>query len=264
MIYVMGAGHSGSTILGMTLGNCAGNVLRGEVARWLRYDGVPRLRGRGSSGAFGERVRERVDVPREVLRRACAPARAVHRGLSRVRRLARPAAAAASPTDGRPRISAVRSRGWRACDTSSTPRTSRGAPGSCRSSTGSSCTCCSWSATPGAVVASYGRENVPHKQTWKMGMTNAYLWLTYLLSVRGVPAPAARRGGCSSATRRSSPIRRGDRRDPREHRVRRPEVPDLAELRDRPQAFRGERLLRQDVVVRCSPIPEEDVRGARG
>src|SRR5258708_33769196 len=45
VVYVIGAGHSGSTILGLTLGNCDGVFFAGEVARWLRYDGRPPLEG---------------------------------------------------------------------------------------------------------------------------------------------------------------------------------------------------------------------------
>jgi Sulfotransferase family len=45
VIYVMGAGHSGSTILGVTLGNCAGLFYAGEVDEWLVCSGVPPLGG---------------------------------------------------------------------------------------------------------------------------------------------------------------------------------------------------------------------------
>jgi hypothetical protein len=45
VIYVMGAGRSGSTILGVTLGNCAGFFYAGELDKWLPYGGVPRLDG---------------------------------------------------------------------------------------------------------------------------------------------------------------------------------------------------------------------------
>lgn len=42
VIYVMGAGRSGSTILGVTLGNCSGVFFAGELDRWFARSGVPR------------------------------------------------------------------------------------------------------------------------------------------------------------------------------------------------------------------------------
>lgn len=41
VVYVMGAGHSGSTILGVTLGNCADFFYAGEVEEWLVKSGAP-------------------------------------------------------------------------------------------------------------------------------------------------------------------------------------------------------------------------------
>ncbi len=41
VVYVMGAGRSGSTILGVALGNCDGIFFAGELARWHRRRGVP-------------------------------------------------------------------------------------------------------------------------------------------------------------------------------------------------------------------------------
>ncbi len=41
VLYVMGAGHSGSTILGVALGNCAGCFYGGEIEEWLVRSGVP-------------------------------------------------------------------------------------------------------------------------------------------------------------------------------------------------------------------------------
>jgi hypothetical protein len=50
IIYVMGAGHSGSTVLGVTLGNCVDFFYAGEVEEWLAKAGKP---------AWGERERTR-------------------------------------------------------------------------------------------------------------------------------------------------------------------------------------------------------------
>ncbi len=43
MAYVLGAGRSGSTILGVALGNCAGVFFAGELDKWLTQSGEPTL-----------------------------------------------------------------------------------------------------------------------------------------------------------------------------------------------------------------------------
>jgi hypothetical protein len=45
VIYVMGAGHSGSTILGVALGNCSGVFYAGELVEWTARSGVPKFGG---------------------------------------------------------------------------------------------------------------------------------------------------------------------------------------------------------------------------
>src|SRR4051812_49876611 len=45
VLYVMGAGRSGSTILGVTLGNCEGVFYAGELDKWLLRAGVSPLAG---------------------------------------------------------------------------------------------------------------------------------------------------------------------------------------------------------------------------
>ncbi len=42
VVYVMGAGHSGSTILGVALGNCEGFFYAGELEEWLITGDTPR------------------------------------------------------------------------------------------------------------------------------------------------------------------------------------------------------------------------------
>src|SRR5436190_12440108 len=59
VIYVMGAGHSGSTIVGVALGNCAGVLYAGEVEEWLVNAGTSRFGG-SERTRFWERVREQV------------------------------------------------------------------------------------------------------------------------------------------------------------------------------------------------------------
>jgi hypothetical protein len=45
VIYVMGAGHSGSTILGVALGNCEGVFFGGELEEWTLRAGAPKFGG---------------------------------------------------------------------------------------------------------------------------------------------------------------------------------------------------------------------------
>ncbi len=59
VIYIMGAGHSGSTVLGAVLGNCAGFLYAGEVEEWLSTSGTPALGG-VERNEFWRAVRERM------------------------------------------------------------------------------------------------------------------------------------------------------------------------------------------------------------
>lgn len=61
VIYVMGSGRSGSSILGVALGNCDRIFYGGELAKWLWRSGVP-FAG-STSESFWQAVREDVDVP---------------------------------------------------------------------------------------------------------------------------------------------------------------------------------------------------------
>jgi len=65
VIYVMGAGHSGSTILGVTLGNCANTFFAGEVEEWLVNSGQPAIGG-SERTRFWQLVREQVDCSAEL------------------------------------------------------------------------------------------------------------------------------------------------------------------------------------------------------
>jgi len=59
VIYVMGSGHSGSTILGVALGNCQGVFFAGEMNRYLTRSGMPVLGGLERT-RFWASVREQV------------------------------------------------------------------------------------------------------------------------------------------------------------------------------------------------------------
>jgi hypothetical protein len=59
LVYVMGAGHSGSTILGIALGNCDGFFYAGELEEWLMTSS-PRW-GASERQSFWSAVSERVE-----------------------------------------------------------------------------------------------------------------------------------------------------------------------------------------------------------
>ncbi|HEY1833940.1 MAG TPA: sulfotransferase [Solirubrobacteraceae bacterium] len=65
VVYVMGSGHSGSTILGLTLGNCDGFVYAGELDNWLTRSGTSVLGGTERTRFWSE-VRKRVANPEEL------------------------------------------------------------------------------------------------------------------------------------------------------------------------------------------------------
>jgi len=65
VIYVMGAGHSGSTILGVALGNCEGIFYAGEVEEWLVNAGESPIGGTERT-RFWRRVRDGVADAGEV------------------------------------------------------------------------------------------------------------------------------------------------------------------------------------------------------
>ncbi|HTB71417.1 MAG TPA: sulfotransferase [Solirubrobacteraceae bacterium] len=60
VVYVMGAGHSGSTILGVVLGNCAGFFYAGEVEEWVSGSGALSLGG-NERADFWNAVGEQID-----------------------------------------------------------------------------------------------------------------------------------------------------------------------------------------------------------
>jgi hypothetical protein len=65
LVYVMGAGHSGSTILGITLGNCDGFFYAGELEEWLMTSERPRWGARDRQ-EFWSAVRRRVTGAEEI------------------------------------------------------------------------------------------------------------------------------------------------------------------------------------------------------
>jgi Sulfotransferase family len=66
VIYTMGSGRSGSTILGVSLGNCDGVFFAGELDRWLSSRGRPVLGG-SERTRFWREVGERVKAPEDLM-----------------------------------------------------------------------------------------------------------------------------------------------------------------------------------------------------
>lgn len=93
VIYVMGTGRCGSTILGVTLGNCENVVFAGELEKWLPTSGTPVLGGaertrfwnevraevKAPADAFGSEARDTLERDRAAFRVHKWPRRAVLR-----------------------------------------------------------------------------------------------------------------------------------------------------------------------------------------
>ena len=182
VIYVMGAGRSGSTILGVALGNCAEIFFAGELARWYRRAGKP-LAGMQDPRRerFWRVVRGELDLGVEelgpevgVLQRSSALFRvsswpAQRRLWGRYRRACEDLFQAIVRTAGEGCI----------VDTSHFPRRAR----ALQTLVGIDLYLVFLVRDPQGVVASYRRRDVLQGPRFGALATNAYLWLTHLLSV---------------------------------------------------------------------------------
>jgi hypothetical protein len=185
VIYVMGAGHSGSSILGVTLGNCEGFFYAGEVEEWLTKGGAARWGGAART-RFWSTVRDAMDAPPERLRGGVAnrllerssvalrvdrwPAR--RRLAADYRRVAEGLFGAIAGASGASNI----------IDTSHFPLRAR----ELRRLKGAELYLIFLVRDPQSVVASNVRELSPHEvaeRRFRILTTNAGLWLTQLLSV---------------------------------------------------------------------------------
>ncbi len=68
VLYIMGAGRSGSTVLGVALGNCTDHFFVGELEKWFSRSGVSPRKGEQRAG-FWARVLEHVDDPTDLFGR---------------------------------------------------------------------------------------------------------------------------------------------------------------------------------------------------
>lgn len=178
VIYVMGAGRSGSTVLGVTLGNCANVFHAGELNKWLARSGVPTLQD-SERMRFWTGVRENVADAEALfggqasrLERSSALFRidgwrARRRLRERYRRIAEDLYHVIARAAGVTHI----------VDTSHYPMRAR----ELQSLSGIDLYLVFLVRNPQSVVASLNREDVPER-SFDMPTTNAYLWLTNLLS----------------------------------------------------------------------------------
>ena len=184
VIYVMGAGRSGSTTLGITLGNCPGVFYAGELDNWLVRSGVPQVEDEQRM-RFWAKVRSELEDPGRAARavRQRVPARDRADGVGAARSASgRLGCGSAATTEPWPRTSTGRSCGPAARVTSPTPPTIRCAHASCSASRGSTSTWCTWSETrrawsprSTAATSRSSRSRPLH--------TNVYLWATHALSL---------------------------------------------------------------------------------
>jgi hypothetical protein len=180
VLYVMGAGRSGSTILGVTLGNCAGVFYAGELDAWLVRSGAPLLEG-AERTRFWDGVRDDVDGAAELFGREAQ--RALERSLSlfrvhkwparrrirtRYRRVAQELYRAISRASGASHV----------VDSSHYPLRAR----ELQELDGVDLYLLYLMRDPQSVVASFNRNDVV-QYTKSTLTTNVYLWLTNLLSM---------------------------------------------------------------------------------
>jgi Sulfotransferase family len=178
VIYVMGAGRSGSTILGVALGNCENVFFAGELNQWLTRSGNPTL-GDPQRARFWDEVRRDVAVepelfggPASCLERSSALLRV---GRWRARRRLRDGYRRAS--EDLYRAIARAADVTHIVDSSHYPLRAR----ELRRLGGIDMYILFLVRDPQGIVASLDREDVPERR-FGVWTANAYLWLTYLIS----------------------------------------------------------------------------------
>jgi hypothetical protein len=185
LAYVMGAGHSGSTILGITLGNCEGFFYAGELEEWVMTADRPRWGGVDRQ-EFWTAVRDRVEGADGLF--GGAANRCVERSsasfridLWRARRRLRPLYKQVAEDLIRAVADAAQAR--YVVDTSHFPLRAR----ELRELPGIELYLIYLVRDPREVVASNTRELSPHEVAetrWRRLTMNANLWLTQLLALR--------------------------------------------------------------------------------
>lgn len=185
LAYVMGAGHSGSTILGITLGNCEGFFYAGELEEWLMTADGPRW-GAVDRRQFWSAVKDRVDGAEGLL--GGAANRCVERSSASFRVDLWPARRRMRPLYKRVAGDLIRAvadvaQASFVVDTSHFPLRAR----ELRELPGIELYLIYLVRDPRDVVASNTRELSPHEvaeNRWRRLTMNANLWLTQLVCLR--------------------------------------------------------------------------------
>jgi hypothetical protein len=179
----MGAGRSGSTTLGITLGNCANVFYAGELDNWLVRSGVPQVQdaeraefwehvrdqlddAAGAAGLFGNEAQRAIERSLAVLRVRSWPVR--YRLRRRYRAVAEDLYRAVMRAADVPCV----------VDTSHYPLRAH----ELQQAPGIDLCLVFLMRNPQAVVASFNRQDVD-EYTKSTATTNVYLWLTHALSV---------------------------------------------------------------------------------
>jgi len=177
VLYVMGSGRCGSTILGITLGNCAEIFFAGELHLWLGKAGRSPLSGEERArfwGAVREQVTPTLNGPQA---RSLEQSTALFRlGQWRSRRRLRGAYRRVS--EQLFRATAREAAATHVVDTSHFPRRAR----QLQALEGIELYLLFLVRDPQSVVASYSRDEAEFPR-FNTVTTNIYLWLTYLLSL---------------------------------------------------------------------------------
>jgi hypothetical protein len=183
VLYVMGAGRSGSTTLGITLGNCDDLFFAGELDNWLVRSGRPQVEEPDRIG-FWEAVQARLEDPERAARLFGNQAqRAIERSMSLLRvnlwrsrrRLRREYREVAEDVY---RAVAATASVSRIADTSHYPLRAR----ELQRTPGIDLRLIFLVRDPQGVVASFNRHDV-EEFTKSTLHTNVYLWVTHLLSL---------------------------------------------------------------------------------
>lgn len=179
VLYVMGAGRSGTTILGVALGNCAGYFFAGELNRWLPRSGVPSYDG-AARASFWASVRQSVDVDEELLGggTSCLERSSALFDVRKWPRRRRLRGRYRKASEDLYRTVARLAGATHVIDTSHYPLRAR----ELQRLGGVDFYLLYVARSPQGVLSSMRREDVPER-SFNTGATNAYLWLTHLLSV---------------------------------------------------------------------------------
>ncbi len=179
VLYVMGAARSGTTILGVALGNCAGYFFAGELNRWLPRSGVPSYDG-AARAKFWASVRQSVDVDQELLGggTSCLERSSALFDVRKWPRRRRLRLRYRKASEDLYRTVARLAGATHVIDTSHYPLRAR----ELQRLGGVNFYLLYVARSPQGVLSSMRREDVPER-SFNTAAANAYLWLTHLLSV---------------------------------------------------------------------------------